>query len=458
MTALASLQRRLSGRVGRDAPAGFARGAAAAFVIQGLGLLLAWIVQIALARAMPRADFGIYTALSALMTTLAVPATLGLPVALARFLPKYRVHSDWRHTQGLLRYSQAVTLGAGCGLALLTGGIALALRAGGPPGALLVGLTLIPALALSTLLMQTLRGMGRIEQAISPSALLQPLFMLLPLALLLGIGTKIGAGGGVTLLAVSTCGALAVQYAWVSRRTREEIGEAPIQPAYETSRWLQAAWPLLLATGFQMALAQMDILTMAALRTDREVAVYGAAYRVSRLIGFWTYGVYLALGPVIARAHASGDKPAMQRAATWAVRWTFWPSLAAMGLLFALGRPLLSLYGPGFGGGYAPLCILGLGFLANTGAGPGMVVLNMTGHPRVVSSVSGWTALVGILLCLLLTAKLGAAGAALASALAMAGWNIGLAIWVNNHLGIHVFFWNKPASAKTSARDEREEG
>ncbi len=452
MTRLFSRGRRILGGLEPDALASFARGAVSAFVIQGLGLLLAWIVQIVLARAMPRTDFGVYTSLSALMTTLAVPATLGLPVAMVRFLAEYRAGRDWGHFSGLLRRSQALTLGTGLALALLTWAIASGLHAASP--ALLAGLALVPALALSALLMQTLRGMGRIEQAVAPSALLQPLFMLLPLALLLGGGAKIGRLGGMGLLTLSTGAALFVQFFWVRRRIVEEAGRQPVPPAYEMRRWLQDAWPLLLAAGFQMLLAQMDVLTMAALRPAREVAAYGAAARLSRMIGFWTYGVYLALGPSVANAYARGDLGTVQRTATAAVRWTFWPSCAAMALLVGFGRPLLGLYGPGFAAGYSVLCTLGLGFLVNTAAGPVMVVLNMTGRQKVVSSVSGWTALGGVVLSLLLTWRLGALGAAAASALAMAVWNVWLALWLNKHLGIHVFFWNKPLSEKTEASQQ----
>lgn len=152
----------------QNAPASFAWGAGAAFLTQGLGLLLTWITQVALARLLPHAEFGLYTTVAALAATLAVPATLGLPVAMVRFLPEYRARSDWQRYVGVLRGGQALTLTAG----LLGASVAVLvvwLAPGSPMtdgrAAFLLGAALIPALALSTLGLETLRGMGRVAQA-----------------------------------------------------------------------------------------------------------------------------------------------------------------------------------------------------------------------------------------------------------------------------------------------------
>ena len=40
------------------------------------------------------------------------------------------------------------------------------------------------------------------------------------------------------------------------------------------------------------------------------------------------------------------------------MRWTFWPSLALGLTLLALGKPILSLFGPGFAEGYPLMFVL----------------------------------------------------------------------------------------------------
>ena len=424
----------------KDVHSSFAWGAATAFLIQGLGLLLAWIVQVALARTLSRTDFGFFTTISALTTTLAVPATLGLPVALVRLLPEYRARRDWGHYIGVLRGSQTLVGGAGLLLALAAALAAWLMPApGAPRGALLAGAVLIPALALSNLGMQTLRGMGHVAQATWPPMLLQPGLMLAALGALILAGARLDSRSGVALLAVSTLLALGVQFFLVSRRLHADVGFLPILPAYEVRRWLSFSFPLLLAAGFQMVLAQTDILTVSALLAPREVAVYGVAARLARFISLTQFAVYLALGPSLVEAHTRGEDEAVQRAVSAATRWTFWPACAAALLLAVGGHSLLALYGPGFGAAYGLLCILGLGFLVNAAAGPAMVILNMTGHHYVVMKVSGISALGGVCLSLLLTWRFGGWGAAAASALTMAGWNVWLALHVQKDLRVQAF-------------------
>lgn len=420
----------------------FARSAATAFLIQGLGLLLAWTVQVALARSLSRTDLGVFTTVSALTTTLAVPATLGLPVAMVRLLPEYRLRSDWRHYIGILRGSQVMVCGVGVSVALA---VALAARLAPVPqaadtrAALLAGLLLIPALALSSLGMQTLRGMGRVAQATWPPMLLQPGLMLAGLTALTLAGVRLDSRGGIILLTASTLPALGAQFLLVSRRLHDAVGPLEIPPAYETRRWLRLSFPLLLTAGFQMVLAQTDILTVSALLPPRDVAVYGVAARLARFISLTQFSVYLALGPSLVEAHALGRHAAVQRAVSAATRWTFWPACAAAVLLAACGRPLLAVYGAGFGAAYGPLCVLSLGFLVNAAAGPAMVILNMTGHHYVVTKVSGVTALGGVCLSLLLTWRFGALGAAAASALTMTAWNVWLALAARRHLCVNAF-------------------
>ena len=439
----------------QDALGVFARGAAAAFLLQSIGLVAAWGVQLALARMLPRSSFGVYFLVTALTTTLAVPGTLGLPVAMMRFLPEYQADGDWRRYAGLLRRSCGLVLGASLGVAGLAAALICLFPASRSPegrAALLLGIGLIPLLALSSLLVQILRAGDRVVQAVWPPALLQPALMLAGLAALVATGQHPGSLGAVGLLLLSTLAALGAQALLVTRRFRQIVGSrkiaSEIVSEHETRRWLQISFPLLLTAGFQMLLAQMDVLTVSALRPAHEIAVYGAAAKLSRFILLTMPAVYLALGPSVSAAHWRGDTPAVQRAVTAAARWTFWPSCAAAIALCVFGKFVLSAYGPGYMGAYVPLCILSLGFLLNAGAGPSMVLLNMTGHQAEVSRISGWTAVGGIAASLALTWTLGLAGAALASALAMIVWNVWLSERAGKHLGVSPFIWKNTSLAR----------
>ena len=61
-------------------------------------------------------------------------------------------------------------------------------------------------------------------------------------------------------------------------------------------------------------------------------------------------------------------RAALAALAASTVRWTFWPSLAAIALILAFGKPILWLFGPDFQAGYPLMFILAV---ALAGAGRG---------------------------------------------------------------------------------------
>src|SRR5262245_14787106 len=69
------------------------------------------------------------------------------------------------------------------------------------------------------------------------------------------------------------------------------------------------------------------------------------------------------------------------------IRFTFWPSLAVTLLLLAFGRPLLSLFGPGFGDGHHLMFIMAVGLVARAAIGPMERFLNMLGQQRACALV-----------------------------------------------------------------------
>ena len=104
--------------------------------------------------------------------------------------------------------------------------------------------------------------------------------------------------------------------------------------------------------------------------------------------------------------------------------------VAGIGFLayWLLGRFALSLFDPTYVEAWGVLMILSAGQLVNTICGPNNFLLNMAGRERdylAIMTVWGALALVGISIG---ASQFGIVGAACASALCMAGWNISAAI------------------------------
>ena len=69
-----------------------------------------------------------------------------------------------------------------------------------------------------------------------------------------------------------------------------------------------------------------------------------------------------------------------------AIKWTFWPSLAATVLLLAVGKPLLWLFGPQFVTGYDIMFVMfvaAIGLVVRSAIGLVERLLNMLGHQHI---------------------------------------------------------------------------
>jgi O-antigen/teichoic acid export membrane protein len=185
------------------------------------------------------------------------------------------------------------------------------------------------------------------------------------------------------------------------------------------------------------------VLVLQQFRPPEEVAVYYAAAKTLALVAFIHYSIAAASAHRFTTYHVSGDHAGLARFLAQAIRWTFWPSLAATALLLALGRPILGLFGTGFADGYHLMFILALGLLARAAIGPIERLLNMLGQQHMCALVHACAFALNLALCLVLIPRLGAAGAAAATAAALIAESVFLFVVTKRRLGFHVFVWGR---------------
>jgi len=418
-----------------DTLAVFARGAGIAFVIQGAGIGLKYLSQVFFARWLGPAEFGNYTYALSWAQLLAVLGGLGLATGALRFVPEYLVAQDWPRLRGVVRRGRQLTLLASVVLAAVGTGLVWLIRPERIDGAsLAVGLWLTPLIALMTLQMEMTRGAQRIALALFPS-------LVLHLVLALGFSLPLALAGrltGLTALGMFGLAALVtvIVQLWGLRRA---LPPAVLvrQPRYETNRWLQMSFPILLGAVFGISMNQADILITGSLLGPREAGIYAAASRTAALVSLMLLVVNTSAAPMFASLHARGDRAALQRLVSLAAHWLTWPALTFMVILIIWGEPILQLFGPEFVEGRWVLALLALGQLVNASAGSVGYLMSMTGHERLYAQVLGWSALLNIILSLVLTPLFGMIGAACATMTTLIMWNVWMAALVRRKLGIN---------------------
>ena len=110
----------------------------------------------------------------------------------------------------------------------------------------------------------------------------------------------------------------------------------------------------------------------------------------------------------------------------------------ALGIVL-FGKPLLGIFGTEFRPAAGILGILLAGQVVNVLSGPGIEVLSNSGSHRIATVTLWIFALANLILNWVLIPIYGMWGAAFATALSLAAWNISLAVLAARRTGIQTF-------------------
>jgi len=414
-----------------------ARGAAIALVLQALGGGFAYLLQIAFARWMGITRFGTYNYVVAWATIIAVPAGLGFPLSVLRFVPQYRSVGDHARVRGLVRATRAITVLAGFLFAIAAVLVALVVSPQGEPHLLtllILGALLIPLGALVSLDSAIIRAGGAILGAYGPSLVGRPAATLLLGSAVWFTTGYLSADTGLVITAGVMLAVVAVQ----STLVRKVLAAAPrtIGAIYERRVWLRVSAPLLLVVSLQVALSQTDFVVVGAIRGVRQAAIYLAAAKTALLVAYVYAAVTAVSAPLFAQLYAQNDRVGLQRLVAASAQWVFWPTLL-IGMLLALLAPLvLGLFGSEFASGHWVLVILLFGQVVGAGCGAVGYLLSMTGHQADEARVSAITAVLNVVLCAAGAHYLGVIGAAGGTTISVILWNLWLHRIARERIGI----------------------
>jgi O-antigen/teichoic acid export membrane protein len=175
------------------------------------------------------------------------------------------------------------------------------------------------------------------------------------------------------------------------------------------------------------------------------VAIYYAAAKTLMLVAFVHFAVSAAVAHRFSEYHVAGDRIRLSAIVADSIRWTFWASLAALVVILAAGKLLLSLFGQQFAAdGYQLMFILAVGLMARASIGPAERLLSMVGEQRACAAVYATAFILNLALCIVLIPRLGVPGAAISTAIALVVESVALFVVTKRRLGFDVFVWGRP--------------
>lgn len=405
-----------------------------AIKVANVGLGLA--VTLVLARVLGPEEYGVYAVVLALVLIVSIPSSMGLPNYVVREVARAQHLGQPDRTRGIV--ASAVRLALLVSLILV--GLMLMWAFLGQRGdsyraTLLVGAVLVPVMALLQIVAGALRGLDQVTRGL---VLALTLRMGIFLGLLLTYLVVVGAPTSALAMRLHLAGGgLALGYAAYSWfRFRPAGGEAR-SVSFGVKEMLASSGVLGLVAGASNLNSNLDVIMLGALTNAETAGTYKLASTGALATVAGLQAVNMVMMPRFARLR-DDDREALQELAARSVRYILITTLPVSILLTLLGRPLIGfVFGPEYSDSYLPMVILIVGQLVSAALGSVIALLNMTGHEvATLRGVLLGTA-VNVVLSLALIPRMGAVGAAIATATTLVSWNVYLHLQVRKYLSIN---------------------
>ncbi len=420
------------------------RNAGSAFLIRSTSAGIIYLTQVLLARWMGQFEFGVYVYAWAWVGFLGMWAAGGIAPAAQRFIPEYRARGDEPGLRGFLFGSRWVSFAYGTVVGLLLAATVLAFTHKIAPYywlPLLIGAAVIPIFPVSSVQDTIARCFNWIELGLIPNYVIHPLIICSAVAAVHFLGGGVTAVHGLVAASLGMWTMTLIQTALLRRRLRRAV--PPGERRYELRYWMLTSLPIAFVDGFFLLLTYVDTLILQIFVGPADIAVYYAATKTLAILNFIYFAVSAACAHRFAHYYVSGEHDKLAGFLKDAVRWTFWPSLALGIAMLALGKPILSLFGPGFAEGYPLLFVLAIGLMARASVGPAERLLSMQDQQIASAAIYACAFATNLVLCLILIPHFGLIGAAASTASAVVTESVLLFVVTKRKLGLHIFVFGR---------------
>jgi O-antigen/teichoic acid export membrane protein len=425
----ASVTRRLAGTI---------------FLIRVISAAMAYASQILLARWMGGSEYGVYVYVWTWVLLLGSMMDFGISSSAQKIIPEYRTRGESALLRGFLTGSRWMTFAVSALFALLLAGLVRALSPWIDADAVMplyIGCMTLPAFVVANTQDGIARSHDWMRLGLMPQFIVRQTLIIVLTAGAFVLGFRLGAIAAMIASATAVWIATAGQMVVLNRRLDGHIAPGP--KAYDFRGWLAVSLPILLVESFYLLLSYTDVLVLQQFRSSEEVGVYFAVVKTLALVSFIHYAMSATTAHRFAEYHATGDSERLAAYVTHAIKWTFWPSLAATLALLACGKPLLWLFGPKFAVGYDIMFIAAIGLVVRSAIGPVERLLNMLGHQHVCALAYGLAFAMNVVLCVTLVPRFGGHGAAAATSISLVFETVLLFWIVRRRLGLHVLAFGK---------------
>lgn len=419
---------------GRSEVGGQIRGSSLLLFGRILSMATNLAIQVLVVRALSKADYGIFAYAMSVITVLATIVTFGLDRGLARFVVVFEEARDLPRLWGTLVMQVGVILGLGSCAAVVVigfrGWVGQSVVDDPHLAELLAVMVLLaPLQALDSAAASLFAAFGRSKAIFFRRYILAPALRLAVVAAVLATGSGVLALGAGYVV-VGAIG-LAV-YAGLLVRTLRERGLLDDADA-RSRRGISMPFreigaftvPLLLSDAMFVVLNTSDVAILARTHGADAVAGYRVVLPLAHLNQVVMNSFALLAGPLMARMWSRHDRDGLAHAYWLTAAWVAVLTFPVAAVTIGLADPLVALlFGARYDGSGTYLVILAVAFYSNAVLGFNGVTTKMVGAVWLVAATASAALVANIALNLVLIPAHGPMGAAWATALTVALYNV----------------------------------
>lgn len=419
------------------------KGTAFIFAGMALSMPLSFLTRILIVRSMPLDEYGIYTLAVTVGGVLSVLANLGLLEGAAKQISSFLGRSD---SVGAREVSKAILhIGLLASLAalvllylfsdLMAKHIFYTPELSKP---LKVIAFFIPFYVMTDLLSNIMRGYGIIQAKVFYQDIARPLYFLVLTSVVFLLGMSF-----MSLIYAYTASAILV-FISISFYCYKKIGIKPIPTSmgHHYRDLLVFSIPLMLSSIMTMVINWSDILMLGRYVSKEHVGIYNVGFLLASFITFFSQAFSFIYLPIASEMHSRGQSEELKRTYQVLTRWIFSATLPVFFvLIFFPEMTIMFLFGEKLVSAAVPLQLLSLGFMFHILLGANDITLIAMGKTLPIMKISGFMAVLNILLNYIFIKLLnyGTTGAATASLITQISGNIATSYILYQNTGIHPF-------------------
>jgi len=287
--------------------------------------------------------------------------------------------------------------------------------------------------SLMDLYTQAIRGLGNIK-AFSIMQLVPSVSMLLVLSGLTLVYNNKGNPVYAQISAWVLTALIGYVIVIIGFKERMDIHDVFVPVSYR--QIVAISSPMMMTTSIHFIISQTGIVLLGIFRNEADVGYYSIALKLSTLTVFALYAINSMAAPKFSELYANGRIDELFLLAQKSSKLIFFVTVPILFFLIIFGKPLISIaFGNEFTQAYLVLVLLVIGQFVSSAAGSTGYFMNMTGNQIVFRNIMIFTGIFNILFSLFFIRLLGIYGAAIASTLSLALWNIWVLLYLKKRYG-----------------------